>query len=125
MTADTTNTPRGPFDTGAQAFAAAGGLYLAIQQADPGGAMDDQVRAARLAAKVTYVTDTLTAAGVELGAHDEHIARWLARAWDPETTVVVLDWVLRARATMLAELPVYDSPEAMFRALDDEDGADR
>ena len=115
----TTNTPRGPFETGAQAFAAAGGLYLAIDRADPGGRMDDAVRAARTTAKVRYVTETLTAAGVKLGQHDQRIARWIACMWDPETTVVVLDWVLRARAELLAELPVYDSPEAMFRALDD------
>jgi hypothetical protein len=99
MTADTTNTPRGPFETEAQAAAAAEPMFARIRRADPGrGAMTDQVRAARLGAKVAYVTDTLTAAGVELGQHDEHIARWIAHMWDPETTVVVLDWVLRAHA---------------------------
>ena len=98
------NIPRGPFDTAAQAAAAAEPMCELVRQADPGrGAMDDAVRAARLAAKVAYVTETLTAAGVELGQHDEHIARWIATMWDPETTIVVLDWVLRARAAATTE----------------------
>ena len=96
---DTNPSPRGPFETAAQAAAAAEAMCARIRQADPGrGAMTDDVRAARIAAKVGYVTEQLAAAGVELGAHDEHIARWFARAWDPETTIVVLDWVRRARA---------------------------
>jgi hypothetical protein len=95
---DMNTTPRGPFETGDQAFAASAPMREAVRQADPGGAMDDKVRAARIGAKVAYVHDTLTAAGVELGQHDQFIARWLAATWDPETVVVLLDWVLRARA---------------------------
>lgn len=101
-----TNTPRGPFDTPAQAFAASGGLHLAIQRADPGGAMDDAIRAARRAAKVAYVIDVLTSAGVELGQHDEHIARWLT-TWDPETVIVLLDWVLRARSAAAGDVRTW------------------
>ena len=95
---DTNTTPRGPFETAAQAAAAAEPMCERVRQADPGGAMDDAVRAARRAAKVGYVTETLIACGVELGAQDEHLVQWIATMWDPETAVVVLDWVLRARA---------------------------
>lgn len=106
----TNTTPRGPFATSDQAFAASAPMRDAVQQADPGGAMDDTVRAARIGAKVAYVTDTLNAGGVELGQHDEHLVQWIARMWDPETTIVILDWVLRARAAANVE------PAALERA---------
>lgn len=115
--------PRGPFETAAQAAAAAGPMCAAIEHADPGGAMDDAIRAARRAAKLDYATGVLAGCGVELGAHDQHIVRWLATMWDPETTAVILDWVARAHDAALAEPPACDSTCATGRAVNGDGGA--
>lgn len=91
--------PHGPYESSAEAFADAAELRDAIDAADPGfGPMTDQVRAARLKARVDYLTAALTVAGVELGEYDARIARWLA-TWDAETLQVLVGWIERAHDT--------------------------
>ena len=46
--------------------------------------------------KETILRDTLTAAGVDLGAYDERIAHWLAETSDWSTFAVITSWVQRA-----------------------------
>lgn len=90
--------PHGPYESSADAFADAAELRDAIDAADPGfGPMTDQVRAARLKARVDYLTAALAAAGVELGEYDQRIARWLA-TWDAETLQVLVGWIERAHS---------------------------
>ena len=90
--------PHGPYESSADAFADAAELRDAIDAADPGfGPMTDKVRAARLKARVDYLTAALAAAGVELGEYDQRIARWLA-TWDAETLQVLVGWIERAGA---------------------------
>ena len=48
--------------------------------------------------QATVLRDTLTAAGVELGAYDEQIVEWLAM-WDWGTLAVIISWVARAAAS--------------------------
>jgi len=88
----------GPYDSRAEAFAAAAPLNDAIRAADPGlGPMTDAIRAARLKVRVDYLVSALTAAGVELGAYDARIAAWLAD-WETETLQVLVGWIERAHA---------------------------
>ena len=113
----------GPYETEAQAFAAAEPMRERLRQAyNYPGQMTEETRAARHAVKVRYVADILEAAGVGLGAHDGDIVRWIARVRQPETIAVLLDWIERAHAAALAELPAYGSMEAVLDALDDQDG---
>jgi len=86
----------GPYDTAGQARADAAPLTDAIHAVDPGfGPMTDQIRAARLQARVDYLTATLADAGVELGEYDQRIVRWLAD-WETETLQVLVAWIERA-----------------------------
>jgi hypothetical protein len=48
------------------------------------------------ARKEAILRDTLTAAGVDLGAYDERIAHWLAETSDWSTFAVITSWVQRA-----------------------------
>lgn len=118
----------GPYETGRDAFEDARVLRESVAAVDPGGDMTQKVIAARSKARVQYLRGVLEVCGVEVGAYDRRIAEWVA-SWDLETIQVIAAWVERAHAAghgeLLAELPVYDSPEAMFRALDDEDGGAR
>jgi hypothetical protein len=89
----------GPYETEAEAFAAAEPMRERLRLAyNYPGPMTEETRAARHAVKVRHVADALEAAGVGLGAHDGHLVRWIARTWDPETIVVLLDWIERAYA---------------------------
>lgn len=87
---------RGPYDTEAQARTDAAALLAAIHTADPGiGLMTDEIRAARLQARVDYLTGALADAGVQLGDYDRRIAAWLAD-WETETLQVLVGWIERA-----------------------------
>lgn len=90
-------TGHGPYATRAQALTDAEPLRAAISAADPGGAMTDGIRAARAAATVTHIDNTLHACGVDLEPYDAEIEAWLA-LWEPETIQVVLGWVARSHA---------------------------
>lgn len=89
-------TTHGPYDTREQARAAAAPLYAAINAADPGGPMTEQIRARRHAAVTTLIDNALHAVGVEFGAYETDIIDWLAN-WELETVQVVLAWPQRAR----------------------------
>ncbi|MGW3152742.1 hypothetical protein [Streptomyces sp. NPDC001089] len=54
-------------------------------------------------AQYKALTDTLTAAGIELGEYDARIATWLAK-WEWGTVAVVASWVARAAAGRPTEL---------------------
>ena len=95
-------TTLGPFETSAQAFAAARPLAEAIRAADPGGAMTNAIRNARHQVCIDYVTAALIAAGVELGTYDRRVTNWVAD-WEPELVLTILGWVDRAHAELLAE----------------------
>ncbi|MET9122977.1 hypothetical protein [Streptomyces sp. NPDC004528] len=49
-------------------------------------------------AQYKALTDTLTAAGIELGEYDARIAAWLAK-WEWGTVAVIASWVARAAAS--------------------------
>lgn len=88
----------GPYDTDAEARAAAAPLTAAIRAADPGlGPMTSEIRAARLKARIDYLVCALTDAGVELGEYDARIIAWLAD-WEVETIQVLVSWVGQAHA---------------------------
>lgn len=70
MTADPPHIPAGPIDT------------------EPIGFRPSREQEAIL-------RDLLAAAGVELGAYDERIARWLA-GWEWGTVAVIASWIQRA-----------------------------
>jgi hypothetical protein len=70
----------GPFQTAAEAL-------LALQPAD-GSLLAPESR-------LGLLTDTLRAAGVELGPWDREVARWLA-GLDVQTIAPVIGWVSRA-----------------------------
>lgn len=93
----------GPYATREQAHAAAFGLHAAINAADPGGLVTDEIRARRAAAATTYIDNSLDAVGVELDYYDAEIIDWLA-AWDPGIIQVVLAWARRAHAAAEAGL---------------------
>ncbi|MFF5261294.1 hypothetical protein ACFY4C_20320 [Actinomadura viridis] len=76
----------GPFETSDQAVAAAREVYEAMRLGPPG-----TMRRANL----DRLTDAIVAAGVELGAYDRQIVKWLA-GWEPETVAVIAGLVLRA-----------------------------
>ena len=73
-------TVAGPFETASEALAPA--------RAAVGSCVAPQSRLALL-------TDTLRAAGVELGPWDQQVARWLA-GLDVQTIAPVIGWVSRA-----------------------------
>lgn len=100
----------GPYDTAAQARADAAPLTEAIHAVDPGvGPMTDTVRAARLQARVDYLTRALTGAGVELGEYDTRIVAWLAD-WETETLQVLVGWIERARVGLVGAAASVDAP---------------
>lgn len=49
-------------------------------------------------AQAAVLRETLTAAGVDLGAYDERIMNWLA-GWDWSTVAVIIAWVARAASS--------------------------
>jgi hypothetical protein len=78
-----TGGPLGPFDTEAQARAAAQAA------ADPGLLPIIAAQNRRLLGR------TCEAAGVAMGRHDDRIVEWLS-IWEPSTVVVIAGWVSRA-----------------------------
>lgn len=75
--------PLGPFDTEAQARAAAQAA------ADPGLLSIKPPQNRRLLGR------TCEAAGVAMGRYDDRIVEWLS-IWEPSTVVVIAGWVRRA-----------------------------
>jgi hypothetical protein len=85
--------PLGPFDTEAQARAAARAA------ADPGLLPINAAQNRRLLGR------TCEAAGVAMARHDDRIVEWLS-IWEPSTVVVIAGWVSRAfEAGHLAATP--------------------
>lgn len=114
-------TPHGPFNTlddVAEAAAPLRAIFATVRASDKAA---DEMRSRRLKARDAYLANTLTGAGLELGALDERCVRWLAAVADTEELVIVVDWLKRVRAVALAELPVYGSMEAVLDALDDDE----
>jgi len=83
--------PAGPYETEAQAreTPAVQAVYEAFDAAPRQGGMDEPNH--------RLLCEALTAAGVELGAYDHRIVRWLA-GWEPETCAVIAGLVSRAHA---------------------------
>jgi hypothetical protein len=90
-------TPRGPFETPEQVFAATAPLRAAVHAIDPDDRLAEQTRAHWVDIRAHYIISTLTACGVELGEQDERTVRWMAATMDQPETIVILDWVKRAR----------------------------
>lgn len=78
-----TGEPLGPFDTEAQARAAAQAA------ADPGLLPIKAPQNRRLLGRACE------AAGIEMGRYDDRIVQWLS-IWEPSTVVVVAGWITRA-----------------------------
>lgn len=53
----------------------------------------------------TILRDTLHAAGVELGAHDDRIVRWVA-GWEWSTVATIASWIQRAGGSGVEDSPV-------------------
>ena len=83
--------PTGPFESERQAWEtpAVRAVYEAFDAAPRQGGMDEPNH--------RLLCEALTAAGVELGAYDHRIVRWLA-GWEPETCAVIAGLVSRAHA---------------------------
>ncbi|HUZ38371.1 MAG TPA: hypothetical protein VMV17_18765 [Streptosporangiaceae bacterium] len=89
--AATQSGPTGPFETERQAreTPAVQAVYRAFDAAPRQGGMNEPSH--------KLLCEALTAAGVELGAYDHRIVRWLA-GWEPETCAVIAGLVTRAHA---------------------------
>lgn len=90
-------TPRGPFRTVEQLIEAAAPLREAMAAINASDHVADEVRTRRHGARAEFITETLTAAGVELAELDGRCVSWLAGVGDHEEVIAILDWVLRAR----------------------------
>jgi len=101
-------TPRGPFETADEVIAAAQPLRDAVRAIDPADTLIEQLRARWIDIRAHFITSTLTGCGVVLGAQDERTVRWMAATMDQPETIVLLDFVKRAYAAGMAELPVLD-----------------
>ena len=86
----------GPYETEAQAreTPAVQAVYQTFDAAPRQGGMDEPSH--------RLLCEALTAAGVELGAYDHRIVRWLSQ-WEPETCAVIAGLVTRAHLPELAE----------------------
>lgn len=103
--------PRGPFHTVNDVIEAAEPLRAALAAARASDQAADRMRKRRTTVRTRHITGALTACGVELGELDRRVVRWLASVGDAEESVVVSDWILRARqaaepSTGEAEQPV-------------------
>lgn len=92
-----TSQPLGPFHTIDEAIAAAEPLRAALAAARASDQAADRMRKRRTAVRSRHISGALAACGVELGELDRRIVRWLASVGDAEETVVIADWILRAR----------------------------
>ena len=86
----------GPFETERQAreTPAVQAVYAAFDAAPRQGGMGEPNH--------KLLCEAISAAGVELGAHDHRIVRWLA-GWEPETCAVIAGLVSRAHAAGVEE----------------------
>lgn len=117
--------PHGPFNSLDEVFEAGAPMRAAVRHVDPDDTLSEDIRARWFEARVRFITDALTQCGVDrLGELDARTVRWIAASWDSEETTVVLDWLKRAYAAALAELPVYGSIEEMLDDLGDDAPAD-
>ncbi|WP_406078730.1 hypothetical protein OG337_29000 [[Kitasatospora] papulosa] len=64
--------------------------------------------------------DALHAAGVELGAHDDRIVRWVA-GWEWSTVATIASWIQRAGGSGIEDNPVggvqHSGPDTKFCVL--------
>lgn len=81
-------TDVGPYETEAQARGQVHHIYAAAHTSRSPGVMDD--------GNHRLLCDTLVAAGVQAGAYDHEIVRWLAR-YEPQMVAVVAGLIARAR----------------------------
>jgi hypothetical protein len=112
-------TVHGPYDTSGDALRDAAHVYDASRRQERRGTMGQVAEGLLLAA--------LASAGVQLGQYEREIAGWLA-GYEPETVLVVIGWIERARAGQGAEADQVPGPAgpdliatldaAMIRALD-------
>ena len=77
----------GPFETEAQARATVAHIYAAAHASISRGVFGELNH--------KLLCEALSAAGVDLGAYDHRIVRWMA-GWEPELCAVVAGWVTRA-----------------------------
>jgi hypothetical protein len=64
----------------------------------PAGPVDVEPRGTRSTeVKKAALQSALTAAGVELGAHDERVVSWLTE-WEWSTVATIASWINRAAA---------------------------
>lgn len=87
-----TGKPLGPFETEAQAWAAA------VAAAEPGLQPVKPAENHRLLGRVCQ------AAGVAMGRYDDRIVEWLS-IWEPSTVAVVAGWISRAYKAGLTRTP--------------------
>jgi len=88
-------TPHGPYETADAAFADAAHIHQAYRALGARRGLLDHISEGLL-------LGTLRAAGVQLGAHDRHIAGWLAESADAWTLQVILGWIERAHGRPVA-----------------------
>lgn len=89
--------PLGPFHTVEQLIEAAEPLRAALTAARVSDQAANRMRKRRNAVRARHITDALAECGVVLGELDRRVAHWLASVGDAEESVVVADWILRAR----------------------------
>jgi hypothetical protein len=89
--------PLGPFHTIDDAIEAAEPLRAALAAARASDQAADRMKQRRTTVRARHITGALAQCGVELGELDRRVARWLASVGDAEESVVVSDWILRAR----------------------------
>lgn len=77
----------GPYETEAQARAAAAPVYQAARASGRRGVLAE--------GNHRLLCEALSAAGVELGAYDHAIIEWLA-GWEPQACAVVAGLITRA-----------------------------
>ena len=83
------DTVHGPYDTSGEALRDAAHVYDASRRQERRGTMSQISEGLLLAA--------LASAGVQLGEFERGIAGWLA-GYEPETVLVVIGWIERARS---------------------------
>lgn len=89
-------TPLGPFRTYEQLVEAAAPLREAMSAINASDHLAKEIRTRRHEARIVFITDALTEAGVELGELDTRCVSWLAAVADHEEVIAVTDWLLRA-----------------------------
>jgi len=88
---------RGPYETEAQARAAAARVYAAAHASTRRGVMTEQNH--------RLLCEAIGATGTELGGYDHRIVQWMA-GWEPQVCAVIAGIITRAHAAGLAGTPV-------------------